>query len=261
MNITLIIKFSGLMLVLLLQSQVMAANHKSNAINAPVKLDSTIPSSTESYSSLNLSQELGLSALIMLTKDEKNDDGEQQELAQLFSAGNTKSLQRHINNSFQTGLYSLKNSYILSPTYTPLLSTQLLFSNVIENDLYQLGRLSTETGYSQQEQWHQKRFKTFIHSTYNVLHRGRFDLSLTASFESTQVQHNLAPVFEPYNKTQNNNQTISTTLGIIGSFDLTEHWSVIGAFTASQINNEQLNSDSQQKHQRNIAIIGTTYSF
>mgnify|MGYP003663480781 FL=1 len=260
MNITLIIKLSCFIMVLPLQCQAMAEDSKTSTVTNSVKPAMTIYQATNNNLSLNLTQEWGLSALIIAAQDEKNLHN-RQVIKQLFSVDDTKVLQRHINKSFQTGLYSLKNSYILSPNYTPLLSAQLLLANAVKNDLYQLGRLSTETGYSDQEQLYQKHFRVFIRSAYNVLHHGKFDLSLTASFESRQAQHSLTPVLEPFNKSPNNEQTSSTTLGIIGSYDLSKHWSLVGAFTSSQINNENINSGLQQKHQLNIAIIGTTYSF
>lgn len=212
--------------------------------------------------SLNLTREWGLSALVINTSiDTLQND--KQKIAQLFAVDDIKILQKHIDLKFQTGLYSLKNNYVLSTYYKPLLSHQFMLSGTAQNDLYQFGRLSTEAGYSLPSTFNEQNLHVFIHSAYSVVHHGRFDLTLTASFQSikaAQAKQTLVPTLHPL-MNKNNEQATSATFGIIGSFDLSERWSLIGALTASHIESDSLNYVVQQEDKRNMALIGTTYSF
>lgn len=212
--------------------------------------------------SLDLTREWGSSALVINASNDAfyND---KQKIAQLFVVDDIKILQKRIDLRFQTGLYSLKNNYILSTYYTPLLSQQFLRSGAVQNDLYQFGRLSAETGYSLPNTFNEQNLHVFMHSAYSVVHSGRFDLSLTASFQSiktAQKKYGLAPAVHPL-LNQINEQATSTTFGIIGSFDLSERWSFIGALTSSHLDIEQFNYGVKQENKRNMALIGTTYSF
>jgi len=214
------------------------------------------------FSTLNLPEEWGLSALIIKASSSQKSD--EISIEQLFLVDKIKALQEHIDSRFQTGLYSLKNNYILSPSYRPLLANELLLSHVVSSDLYQFGRLSTETGYSNTSSLHQQNIKAYIHSAYSVLRKGRFDLSLTASFESSQMPQTTfaaAPALNPLVKSQHNIQATATTLGVIGSFDLSTRWSVISALTVSHLSYDDLDGGFSIINKRNMALIGTTYAF
>ena len=58
-----------------------------------------------------------------------------------------------------------------------------------------------------------------------------------------------------------NAQATSTTLGVVGSFDLSERWSVISALTVSQLNSDDRAYGYSTVNKRNMAVIGTTYAF
>ena len=267
MNTASTINLTLMIMVLLQQCNTMAVAEKIKKyhLETPIKsavvhnkpIDRPLP-----LISLDLTREWGFSALVInSTIDTLYSD--KQKIARLFAVDDIKLLQKQIDLRFQTGLYSLKNNYVLSPYNTQLLSRQFLLSSNVQNDLYQIGRLSTETGYSLPSTFNQQNLHVFVHSAYSVVHHGRFDLSLTASFQSiksVQAKHGLAPAIHPLTN-QNNEQATSTTFGIIGSYDLSERWSLIGALTASHIDSENINDGVQQENKRNMALIGTTYSF
>lgn len=190
---------------------------------------------------------------------------ESQNFQSLFVIDEMQALQQKIRLRFQTGLYSLKNNYILSANRVPLIASPFLVPQLSQNDLYQFGRFRTEAGYSNSLYINEQNYKAFLHSAYSLINAGRFDLSLTASLESiTFAQEvNTSEQFSntlTYLSESENKYSISATLGLVGSFDLSNHWSVIGALTTKPLtpkNNHILLEENQQ----NMAIIGTTYSF
>ncbi len=183
---------------------------------------------------------------------------------ELVTIDKVKSLQQQINLRFQTGLYSLKNNYVLSSHYPTLISHQFLVPNLAQHDLYQFGRFRTETGYSDISNDRDKNFKAFLHSAYSLINRGRFDLSVTASIESIDVAPSLTNLngkIQLPAAIYNNEQSTSTTLGVIGSFDFSDRWSLIGALTTSHLTNDNKHTLSVEESRQKMALIGTTYSF
>lgn len=182
----------------------------------------------------------------------------------LFIVDKVKDLQQQINLRFQTGLYSLKNHYVLSSHHASHISHHFLVPNLAQHGLYQFGRFRTETGYSDSRNDINKNFKAFLHSAYSVIHLGRFDLSVTASIESFDIAPSTASL---NNKIQfsavvsNSQQSTSATLGVIGSFDLSNRWSLIGALTTSHLTNVKSPTLIVEEHGQKMALIGTTYSF
>ena len=255
MNTASTINLALVIIMLLLQCNTMAVAEKIK------KNDFEIPTNSialnQARLSLDLTREWGLSALV-INNPSNTLYSDKQKIAQLFVVDD-----KHIDLRFQSGLYSLKNNYVLSPYYAPLVSPQFLHSDLVQNDLYQFGRLSTETGYSLPSSFNEQNLRVFIHSAYSVVHNGRFDLSLTASFQSIKTskkKYGSSPLLHPLTH-RSNAQATSATIGIIGSFDLSERWSLIGALTSSHIDNENINYKLQQENKRNMALIGTTYSF
>jgi len=210
-------------------------------------------------SSLDLTQEWGRSALRIVSSSATQFNDEQ-EIAQLFLVDDIKLLQKNINLQFKTGLYSLKNNYVLSASYRPLLLHRSLVPTSVQNDLYQSGRLSTETGYNALAHMHKQDYRVFIRGNYSVLHAGRFDLSLTASFEAMQTSYDNIRIVNPLSITANE-QATSATFGVVGSFDLSNRWSLIGALTSSRFDSENINYGLAPESKLNMALIGTTYSF
>ena len=184
--------------------------------------------------------------------------------AELFTIDKVKDLQQQIDLRFQTGLYSLKNNYVLSSHYPTLISNQFLVPNLAQNDLYQFGRFRTETGYSDTNNINEQSFKAFLHSAYSLINRGRFDLSVTASIESIDSMPsimNLERQAQTPSFIGNNEQSTSATVGVIGSFDLSDRWSLIGAVTSSHLTSDNNNTLIIEESTQKMALIGTTYSF
>ena len=184
--------------------------------------------------------------------------------AELFTIDKVKNLQQQIDLRFQTGLYSLKNNYVLSSHYPTLISNQFLVPNLAQNDLYQFGRFRTETGYSDTNNTNEQSFKAFLHSAYSLINRGRFDLSVTASIESIDSMPsimNLERQAQTPSFIGNNEQSTSATVGVIGSFDLSDRWSLIGAVTSSHLTSDNSNTLTLDESTQKMALIGTTYSF
>jgi len=183
---------------------------------------------------------------------------------ELFTIDKVKNLQQQIDLRFQTGLYSLKNNYVLSSHYPTLISNQFLVPNLAQNDLYQFGRFRTETGYSDTNNTNEQSFKAFLHSAYSLINRGRFDLSVTASIESIDSMPsimNLERQAQTPSFIGNNEQSTSATVGVIGSFDLSDRWSLIGAVTSSHLTSDNSNTLTLDESTQKMALIGTTYSF
>ena len=264
MSTTFSIKLSSTFVALILCSaMVNAENIKQNILALPVNALAISDNTQGSHLLLNTSN-VWSQPMLLVNPSNDNMASEQQTIEQLFLVDDIKTLQKHIDLKFKTGLYSLKNNYILSPNYTSLISYQLLRSETIDNDLYQFGRLSAETGYTRVGYFQEPNFKVFIRSAYSVLHKGRFDLSLTASVEHIQISKNhtnLAAIQQPLINSQNNAPATSATIGVIGSFDLSERWSLIGALTSSHIDNKNIHDILPQENKRHMALIGTTYSF
>jgi hypothetical protein len=228
--------------------------------------------------SLNLFKEWGKSVIdhSLLSNNEVNSDQENDALLdnelptkelltyELFAIDKVRGLQQQINLRFQTGLYSLKNNYVLSSHYPMLISNQFLVPNLAQHDLYQFGRFRTETGYSDITNVSDKNFKAFLHSAYSLINRGRFNLSVTASIESIELAPgvtNLDGKIQLPVTIYNNEQSTSATLGVIGSFDLSNRWSLIGALTTSHLTNDKHNTLIVEESRQKMALIGTTYSF
>ena len=265
MTTTFIIKLSRTFIALLLCStMVNAENIQQKTLPLLAKALATIDNKQESNLSLISTSNVWSQPPLNVNLSSDSMTGEQETIEQLFLVDDIKTLQKQIDLRFKTGLYSLKNNYILSPYYSSLISYQLLRSETIDNDLYQFGRLSAETGYSRAEYFQKPNFKVYIRSAYSVLHKGRFDLSLTASVEHIQISknhNNLAAIQQPLINSQSNVPATSATIGVIGSFDLSERWSLIGALTSSHIDNKNIHDILPQENKRHMALIGTTYSF
>ncbi|WP_085298321.1 hypothetical protein [Cognaticolwellia mytili] len=186
---------------------------------------------------------------------------------ELFTIDKVKGLQQQINLRFQTGLYSLKNNYALSSHYPVLISNQFLVPNLAQHDLYQFGRFHTEMGYNDianVSDLSDKNFKAFLHSAYSLINHGRFNLSVTASIESIELVPGTTSLDGKVHfplTIYNNEQSTSATLGVIGSFDLTNHWSLIGVLTTSHLTNNKYNTLVVEESRQKRALIGTTYSF
>jgi hypothetical protein len=187
-----------------------------------------------------------------------------QPIEALFVIDKMKHLQQQIDLRFQTGLYSLKNNYVLSSHHSALAFNQFMVPNLAQHDLYQFGRFSTETGYSNPQNTNEQGYKAFLHSAYSVINRGRFDLSVTASIESIDSTANISslkPQLEVRGYLANNELSTSATLGVIGSFDLSNRWSLIGALTTSHLTSDKNSSLIPDENRQKMALIGTTYSF
>jgi hypothetical protein len=243
--------------ILLLICMVVSAN---NAEHSPQG------ASTPANSSLfDLTNEWGMSAIQIPVQ---TDSESEQLFLPIEITFDLARYNQKLQSHFSTGLYSLKNEYVLANnTFNHNISSQMHSSYIASRDLFRFGRFSAETGFlSHYNEINEQDtgYKSFVRSTYSLLNHGRFDLSLTASIESMTdlpaVGHEL-PYYQPLSLFSNSQPNIQTSLGFIGSFDLSSHWSVVGALTSTHQADRVDLSNQAQINYHNMALIGTTYSF
>lgn len=139
---------------------------------------------------------------------------------------------------------------IISNNYSPIYTI---------NASYRYGRFSAETGYLSDVSDGLDGSKFFIQSSFVVLTHENFNLSLTAKFEALDE----ALITHYYNNLGSNAADSSTnaTLGLIGTYDLSPQWKIMGAVTSTTLGDEIAQSSLINDDKYNMALIGTTYYF
>lgn len=127
------------------------------------------------------------------------------------------------------------------------------------NASYSYGRFRAETGYLSDLSDGFDGSKFFIQSSFVVLIHENFNLSLTAKFEALDEEL----VAHYYNTLSSNSTDSSTnaTLGLIGTYDLSPQWKIMGAVTSTTLGDEIVQSSLISDDKYNMALIGTTYYF
>lgn len=127
---------------------------------------------------------------------------------------------------------------------------------------YQYGRFATESGVSQFDSDYTDAKQFYVQSSFAIVQKQAFNLSVLAKIESLEQPSNefgqwgaTTPLFEYSFEPMTN-----TTIGVVGAYNLTQRWSVIGAITSSAVHNTDQNHPLNN-NQNNRALIGTSYSF
>ncbi|WDD99583.1 MipA/OmpV family protein [Thalassomonas actiniarum] len=128
------------------------------------------------------------------------------------------------------------------------------------NVSYQGKRLSVQTGFSTERLEHDQGNKFFLQGSYSLWSFNNFDIAVTAKIET--LDKDIIQSYYPVENTTLEINQLSTnkTLGLIGTFDLSSRWKMIGAITTTSIGSE-ITSPLIENNTFNMALIGTTYSF
>lgn len=126
------------------------------------------------------------------------------------------------------------------------------------NAAYINGRFSAQTGYLIDQN---EAAKFFVQSSYLVFTNYKLNITVTAKIEALdteRVQHYYG-VINPNVHISDTNT--NATLGLIGTYELSPKWTIIGALTSTALANDIADSPLIEHNNYNMALIGTTYSF
>ncbi|NQZ80351.1 MAG: MipA/OmpV family protein [Colwellia sp.] len=168
-----------------------------------------------------------------------------------FWAQNNQNLQiKNISSVFQKQVSNF--SYTATEVYNQTDTEKQV------NAAYINGRFSAQTGYLIDQN---EAAKFFVQSSYLVFTNYKLNITVTAKIEALdteRVQHYYG-VINPnvYISDTNTN----ATLGLIGTYELSPKWTIIGALTSTALANDIADSPLIEHNKYNMALIGTTYSF
>jgi len=105
----------------------------------------------------------------------------------------------------------------------------------------------------------------YIQGSYSLLSGQTINIALTAKISTLEpvmlispdplILNNDKEYSMPYEDAMN------TTLGIIGKYQLTNNWAIIGSFSTTSLSNEVIEKASLHEELAHSALIGATYSF
>ncbi|REL28243.1 hypothetical protein DXX93_17820 [Thalassotalea euphylliae] len=105
----------------------------------------------------------------------------------------------------------------------------------------------------------------YLQTSYVIASFRSLDIALSAKIE--QLDTTTATYYYPIDPKQLATQYVirkditSTTLGIIGNYQLTPNWSIIGALTTTTVGDETRLTTPSADDLAHMALIGATYSF
>ena len=105
----------------------------------------------------------------------------------------------------------------------------------------------------------------YLQTSYVIASFRSLDIALSAKIE--QLDTSTATYYYPIDPKQLATQYVigpdvtSTTLGIIGNYQLTNNWSIIGALTTTTVGDETRVTTPSADELAHMALIGATYSF
>jgi len=126
------------------------------------------------------------------------------------------------------------------------------------NAAYINGRFSANTGYLTENN---EAAKFYLQSSYVVFTNYKFNLTVTAKIESLdteRVQHYYGVISPNLDISKINT---NATLGLVGTYELSSKWTIIGALTSTALADDIADSPLIEHNKYNMALIGTTYSF
>lgn len=217
----------------------------------------------------NFSQQLGLAAISI---PEQVAGQHENILSSIFDT-NEESLNHHFSyNRAGHWFYQNKKATVwlgrLTSTNSNL--TDALNNNTTSNAkglnaALNYGRLSMETALITENSNIEDSGKFYLQGTYTLIQQSSFNIAITAKVE-TLSENNVNYYFGNNSQLEQGQslmdyQAKNTTLGLIGTYEVTPKWTVIGAFTSTMLDKDIKQSPLVNNGNVNIALIGTSYSF
>ena len=127
------------------------------------------------------------------------------------------------------------------------------------------GDFSIETGLITENNNIENSGKFYLQGAYTIIEKSAFNIAITAKVE-TLSEYSVGYYFgnkHSLDKSQSliDYQAKNTTLGVVGTYELTPKWTVIGAFTSTMLDKDILQSPLIANSNVNMALVGTSYSF
>ncbi|GHE81525.1 MipA/OmpV family protein [Thalassotalea profundi] len=127
------------------------------------------------------------------------------------------------------------------------------------------GRFSMETALITENSNIKDSGTFYLQGAYTLLEKSPFNIAITAKVE-TLSEHNVNYYFGDNNQLEQGQSLIdyqakNTTWGLIGTYEVTPKWTVIGAFTSTILDKDIMQSPLVSDSNINMALIGTSYSF
>jgi len=152
-------------------------------------------------------------------------------------------------------LFSNNNKWYL-PNNNLVHIEKIIYRDTLKSSAqYNNGRFSAKTGfYSDNSKLLNNRI-FYLQSSLVVLNNRSFNLTVSARLDEQQVD------YIKLNGSIFDKPIYTSTLGIVGIYELNKNWQVSGALTATAVNEKFINGQVADQNQYNQALIGTTYSF
>ncbi|XQW84450.1 MipA/OmpV family protein [Thalassotalea piscium] len=127
------------------------------------------------------------------------------------------------------------------------------------------GRFSMETALLTENNNLNDSGQFYVQGAYTVIEKSSFNLSITAKVET--LSEDKVNDYLGYQYHSKDGQSLmkyqakNTTLGVVGTYEITAKWTVMGAFTSTLLDKDIMQSPLVNEHNVNMALIGTSYSF
>ena len=126
---------------------------------------------------------------------------------------------------------------------------------------YRLGNFSVETGFTSVNMDDGQGKKIFSKGSLIIFSNNSFGLNVSAQVEilDETLTYDFYQPLSP--ESYNIGTSTVSSLSITGSYKVNSKWQVVGAVSTTHVSEELTNSPLIKEVNRNIAVIGTTYSF
>ncbi|NMP30292.1 hypothetical protein HII17_01855 [Thalassotalea sp. M1531] len=105
----------------------------------------------------------------------------------------------------------------------------------------------------------------YIQGTYTLLSYNTLDIAITAKLASVEAiplgSLNYAEFLKPSSYRLSQEQFNNTTLGIIGKYQLSNNWAIVGSLSTTALSESLVEKASLHNELAHTALIGATYSF
>jgi hypothetical protein len=206
-----------------------------------------------------------LSSLNISTKSVVDFDEIQQRLTQTSTPFNTVTT-AEFYIKYQIATLPTLNADNLTANFSSAIFTSyanefsLTNANIVSAG-YQYGNFSAETGIVNEQMISIDGERLYLQGAYQILSFEKFSLSVAAKVETIDSQLLSYDAFHHEPAIQQNN-TINSSLGLIGKYQLTKQWSVVGTLSASSLNNHsETHNAPLPLIDNSMAVIGTRYTF
>ncbi|NMP30289.1 MipA/OmpV family protein [Thalassotalea sp. M1531] len=122
------------------------------------------------------------------------------------------------------------------------------------NVVYRRGKFASEVGYLSDVSDESDGAKFYVQASYTFLANRTYTLTAMGKIESQD--EDLVGYYYG-----NNESATNATIGLIGTYKLSDRWSLLGAVTATSLGDEIADSPIVEDDSYNMALVGATYSF